>query len=106
MAINIYTNWNVGSNNSNTSLSGVENDTYTGLAHVSVILCIPCTSHTDRVLQKSMLWITKGEGECQSFELEMYHYSYRSPLCRQKEHTSVCMCTDIRVCFAAGINKN
>ena len=82
MAINIYTNWDVGSNNSNSSLSGVENDTDTGLAHVFVILCIPCSSHTDRILQKSMLWITMGRRRMPSFELEMYHYSYRPSLCR------------------------
>ena len=47
MAVYIYLDWNAGGNNSNSSLSGLENDADTGWAHVLLIFSIPCASDFD-----------------------------------------------------------
>ncbi len=66
MAVNIYLDRNAGSNNSDSALPRMEDDTDAGRSHVRAILCIPRASHPDRILPKPVFRIVGGE---------MYYFS-------------------------------
>ena len=57
MAVHLHIDRNVGGNNSNSSLPGVEDDTDARWAHVSFILWISRASHLDGVPSKSLFWL-------------------------------------------------